>query len=192
MPVSFKKSVSFCAIICYHFIFFEKICQAGVFFVEIFCCFVWRYLWVFMSKISRLLFGILIFIFIPACTHIGGGVPEEFVVESPECTLLAVGDINLGRKAGKTILGGDIDFAFEKVSDIICGADIAFANLESTISDQNGVTRRVWTRPFAKNRLLSSNASPNPTRQQIASDIAARARVWSMMVETSAEKTSRE
>ena len=98
-----------------------------------------------MIERAKLIPVILILIFIPACTHIGGGVPDELIVEPPECTLLAVGDINLGRKAGKTILDGDIDFAFEKVSDIISWADIAFANLESTISDQNGVTRRgVW------------------------------------------------
>jgi len=56
-------------------------------------------------------------------------------------TLLAVGDINLGRKAGQIILDGDIDYAFEFVSDIIAGADITFGNLESTISDQDGETR---------------------------------------------------
>ena len=33
---------------------------------------------------------------------------------SPEITLLAVGDINLGRKAGRIILGGNVDYAFEK------------------------------------------------------------------------------
>ncbi len=98
-----------------------------------------------MGKIARFFPVILILVFIPACTHIGGGVPSEFAAEPPECTLLAVGDINLGRKAGKIILDGDVDFAFEKVRDIISGADIAFANLESTISDQNGVTKRgVW------------------------------------------------
>jgi poly-gamma-glutamate synthesis protein (capsule biosynthesis protein) len=76
-----------------------------------------------------------------------GGSPAEVPPEPPsfEVTLLAVGDINLGRKAGKIILDGDIDYAFSETKDIIAGADIAFANLESTISDQGGVTRRgVW------------------------------------------------
>ena len=61
--------------------------------------------------------------------------------EEVRVTLLAVGDINLGRKAGQIILDGDIDYAFEFVTDIISGADIAFGNLESTISEQDGETR---------------------------------------------------
>ena len=62
-------------------------------------------------------------------------------IPHPEITLIAVGDINLGRKAGRIILGGDVDYAFEKTKDIIESADIAFANLESTISEQNGITQ---------------------------------------------------
>jgi poly-gamma-glutamate capsule biosynthesis protein CapA/YwtB (metallophosphatase superfamily) len=66
-------------------------------------------------------------------------------ISPPEVTLVAVGDINLGRKAGRIILAGDVDYAFEKTRDIISSADIAFGNLESTISDQNGITQNgVW------------------------------------------------
>jgi len=66
-------------------------------------------------------------------------------IAPPEITLVAVGDINLGRKAGRIILSGDVDYAFAKTRDIISAADIAFGNLESTISEQNGVTQNgVW------------------------------------------------
>ncbi len=66
-------------------------------------------------------------------------------IAPPEVTLVAVGDINLGRKAGRIILSGDVDYAFAKTTDIISAADIAFGNLESTISEQNGITQNgVW------------------------------------------------
>jgi poly-gamma-glutamate synthesis protein (capsule biosynthesis protein) len=66
-------------------------------------------------------------------------------ISPPEISMIAVGDINLGRKAGKIILSGDVDYAFAKTRDIISAADIAFGNLESTISEQNGVTQNgVW------------------------------------------------
>jgi poly-gamma-glutamate capsule biosynthesis protein CapA/YwtB (metallophosphatase superfamily) len=66
-------------------------------------------------------------------------------IEPPEISLVAVGDINLGRKAGRIILSGDVDYAFKKTADIISAADIAFGNLESTISEQNGITQNgVW------------------------------------------------
>jgi poly-gamma-glutamate capsule biosynthesis protein CapA/YwtB (metallophosphatase superfamily) len=68
-------------------------------------------------------------------------VQGQLETPSPEITLLAVGDVNLGRKAGRIILAGDVDYAFEKTADIIGSADIAFANLESTISEQNGTTQ---------------------------------------------------
>jgi poly-gamma-glutamate capsule biosynthesis protein CapA/YwtB (metallophosphatase superfamily) len=66
-------------------------------------------------------------------------------IAAPEITLVAVGDINLGRKAGRIILSGDTDYAFAKTRDIISAADVAFGNLESTISEQNGITQNgVW------------------------------------------------
>ncbi len=111
-----------------------------------------------------LLFGtifLLIAVFVPGCVPLREvGVPEEVFEEEREFTLLAVGDINLGRKAGKIILGGKTDYAFEKTRDIISGADIAFANLESTISDQGGETKRgVWrftAPPDAANSLKNA------------------------------------
>jgi poly-gamma-glutamate capsule biosynthesis protein CapA/YwtB (metallophosphatase superfamily) len=58
----------------------------------------------------------------------------------PDVTVLAVGDLNLGRALGKRILSGRKNVTFAKVRDEVSRADIAFANLESQISDQKGVT----------------------------------------------------
>ena len=57
-----------------------------------------------------------------------------------DLTIVAVGDVNLGRQIGKRILAGAKDYPFALVRDEIASADIAFANLESQISDQRGVT----------------------------------------------------
>lgn len=85
---------------------------------------------------------VIILITLSGCAPIREiSIPEVAIEDEREITLLAVGDVNLGRKAGKIILGGKIDYAFEKTRHIISGADIAFANLESTISDQGGVTK---------------------------------------------------
>ena len=97
---------------------------------------------------KRIAIILLVLMAVPVCTPLMferrremGTIPEEEV----EVTLLAVGDINLGRKAGKIILDGDTDYSFELTREILAGADIAFGNLESTISDQGGETRRgVW------------------------------------------------
>lgn len=99
--------------------------------------------------IEIILFFLLV-VFPAGCTITEGRVKTidemetaPVIVEdiSDEFTLLCVGDINLGRKAGKTILNGEIDYAFEKTRHIILAADIAFCNLESVISDQGGETR---------------------------------------------------
>ncbi len=58
----------------------------------------------------------------------------------PDLTIVAVGDLNLGRSLGKMIISGRKNFTFAKVRDVVAGADIAFANLESQISEQKGVT----------------------------------------------------
>lgn len=67
---------------------------------------------------------------------------ETPVARTPrrEITIVAVGDVNLGRQLGRRILAGGKNYPFAAVRDEIAAADIAFANLESQISDQNGVT----------------------------------------------------
>jgi len=55
--------------------------------------------------------------------------------------LLAVGDINLGRSVGQSILKGDTLYPFVAVVDTFKHYDIVFANLECTLSNQNGETQ---------------------------------------------------
>jgi poly-gamma-glutamate capsule biosynthesis protein CapA/YwtB (metallophosphatase superfamily) len=64
-------------------------------------------------------------------------------VHSPavqEVRLIALGDINLGRRLGKMLLSGDTLMPFQKVAESLKTYDIVFANLESNISDQHGRT----------------------------------------------------
>lgn len=55
--------------------------------------------------------------------------------------LIAVGDVNLGRQVGQEILRGDTLFPFSFVRDTFATYDIVFANLECTLSDQEGETQ---------------------------------------------------
>ncbi|HMK39562.1 MAG TPA: CapA family protein [Bacteroidota bacterium] len=54
--------------------------------------------------------------------------------------MLALGDINLGRRVGQVLLKGDTLYPFARVADTLLKYDIVFANLESNISDQKGRT----------------------------------------------------
>lgn len=55
--------------------------------------------------------------------------------------LLAVGDINLGRKVGQEILKGDDNYAFEYLNERLSQYDITFGNLESQLVDLGGETQ---------------------------------------------------
>jgi poly-gamma-glutamate capsule biosynthesis protein CapA/YwtB (metallophosphatase superfamily) len=57
-----------------------------------------------------------------------------------EVRLIALGDVNLGRSVGKMLLRGDTLLPFKKLADTLFSYDVAFANLESPLSDQNGET----------------------------------------------------
>jgi poly-gamma-glutamate capsule biosynthesis protein CapA/YwtB (metallophosphatase superfamily) len=57
---------------------------------------------------------------------------------SREASLLAFGDVNLGRSLGRKILNDAVHYPFEKFSGD--SADIYFVNLESTLSEQHGET----------------------------------------------------
>lgn len=70
----------------------------------------------------------------PTTGNLPTGAPRK------DLTILAVGDINLGRALGKRILSGQKDLPFRNVRAEISGADVAFANLESQISEQKGQT----------------------------------------------------
>lgn len=54
--------------------------------------------------------------------------------------LLAVGDINLGRKAGQILLRGDTLYPFAAVRDTFARFDLVFGNLECPVSEQGGET----------------------------------------------------
>jgi poly-gamma-glutamate synthesis protein (capsule biosynthesis protein) len=56
-------------------------------------------------------------------------------------SLLALGDVNLGRKVGQEILKGKMDYPFEKFGNVLKRAEIVFANLECPVTDQNGETQ---------------------------------------------------
>ena len=56
-------------------------------------------------------------------------------------SLLALGDVNLGRTVGQQILKGNTDYPFEKFGNVLARADEIFANLECPVTDQNGETQ---------------------------------------------------
>jgi len=70
----------------------------------------------------------------------------------PEITLLAVGDINLGRQCGQSLLKEGMHYPFGHLRAWIESFDLAFCNLESNISEQAGETvkpgnRLIFTAP---------------------------------------------
>ena len=56
-------------------------------------------------------------------------------------TLLAFGDVNLGRAVGQRLLEGDLDFPFVYVRDSLKKANAVFVNLESQLTDRGGETQ---------------------------------------------------
>jgi len=72
----------------------------------------------------------------PAETEIPTRAAPSFSV----IRLLALGDVNLGRRVGQVLLKGDTLYPFARVADTLLKYDIVFANLESNISDQKGRT----------------------------------------------------
>ena len=56
-------------------------------------------------------------------------------------SLLALGDVNLGRTVGQEILKGSTDFPFKKFGNVLARAEVVLANLECPVTDQNGETQ---------------------------------------------------
>jgi poly-gamma-glutamate capsule biosynthesis protein CapA/YwtB (metallophosphatase superfamily) len=56
-------------------------------------------------------------------------------------TLLAFGDVNLGRAVGQRLLKGELEFPFVHVRDSLRKAQVVIVNLESQLTDQGGVTQ---------------------------------------------------
>ena len=80
---------------------------------------------------------------------------------SRTATVLAFGDVNLGRMVGQKILRGEVDFPFRNIALDRDSGDIVFANLESQLSDQKGETQDpvhnlIFTGPPNGARALSN------------------------------------
>jgi poly-gamma-glutamate synthesis protein (capsule biosynthesis protein) len=62
--------------------------------------------------------------------------------DSIKClSLLALGDVNLGRTVGQKILKGETDYPFKEFYSVLDRAEVVFANLECPVTDQNGETQ---------------------------------------------------
>lgn len=66
---------------------------------------------------------------------------EQFLQQRKTITILAGGDVNMGRKTGQQILAGDIDYPFKNITTTLQDADITFVNLESQLADLGGETQ---------------------------------------------------
>jgi len=80
------------------------------------------------------LFGLLVFLVLFAPQKTKPLISSPLTFREP-LTILAVGDINLGRKSGEEIYKGNINFPFANIADFLQTADITFGNLESQLRD---------------------------------------------------------
>ncbi len=100
-----------------------------------------------MKGVNWILFLSLGVVFIGAgvwYSAIRPGLDENGVLptnRSSEITVLAGGDVNLGRQTGQKILGGEIDYPFANIADTLKLADVTFVNLESQLADLGGETQ---------------------------------------------------
>jgi poly-gamma-glutamate capsule biosynthesis protein CapA/YwtB (metallophosphatase superfamily) len=74
---------------------------------------------------------------VPSLPSIDHPAPER----AHSITMVALGDVNLGRQVGQEILGGDTLYPFKGIMDSLGRFDLVFANLESQLSDQHGETQ---------------------------------------------------
>jgi len=80
--------------------------------------------------------------FIVAHTH--KNIPTFSTLPTPSdkpITVLAGGDVNMGRQSGQKILAGDINYPFTHIADTLKSGDITFVNLESQLADLHGETQ---------------------------------------------------
>ncbi len=88
-----------------------------------------------------LLRSVVLLACIAICDGIGqaaaGGLPG---VDSSTVSMLCLGDVNLGRHLGRVMLRGDTLYPWHFLQDTLRDYDIVFANLESNLSDQHGLT----------------------------------------------------
>ncbi|MCC6396313.1 MAG: CapA family protein, partial [Bacteroidetes bacterium] len=65
---------------------------------------------------------------------------QDARADSFQVRMLAVGDMNLGRRLGRILLTGDTLAPFQFVRDSLRAYDVVFGNLECPVSEQGGVT----------------------------------------------------
>ncbi len=96
-----------------------------------------------MLALNRDILVILVFLCIigTGCRNTAGPSDAAHSDEKPTVTLAAVGDVLLARYVGKEIENHGPDYPFEHITGIISSADIAFFNLECTLSTR-GVPQR--------------------------------------------------
>jgi len=83
-----------------------------------------------------------------APAEVAAAEPEAQPTAGPHIVLAAGGDVNFGRECGQAILQ-DVGYdPFAGLSSAWTSADLRFINLESQLSDQNGVTQS------PRNRLI--------------------------------------
>jgi poly-gamma-glutamate capsule biosynthesis protein CapA/YwtB (metallophosphatase superfamily) len=107
--------------------------------------------------------------------------PEAESAPLPEIRLLAVGDVNLARQCGQSLLKEGAHYPFGHLRGWIESYDLAFCNLESNISEQNGETvkpgnRLIFTSPpIAAEALKLSGWDIVATANNHAADYGLRA-----------------
>ncbi|TSC91964.1 MAG: hypothetical protein CEN90_79 [Parcubacteria group bacterium Licking1014_17] len=75
----------------------------------------------------------------------GGNFPIAIKTPEPEKTLLILGDIMLGRHVEVLMDKNGEDYPFEKISGLLKGADLVFANLEGPIVNDHQRTPELST-----------------------------------------------
>lgn len=80
-------------------------------------------------------------------------LPVEVPEIQPEISVLAAGDIMLARKLDRLIAQKGMDYPFFNTGELLASADIAFANLESPLSDQGSKIdgKGIWFRGKPEN-----------------------------------------
>ncbi|GJQ20642.1 MAG: capsular polysaccharide biosynthesis protein [Bacteroidia bacterium] len=101
--------------------------------------------------------------------------------DSTGVTIMALGDVNLGRSVGQRLLKGDVAYPFLQIRPVLERHDIVFANLESQIANRGGETQhprdryRFCAPPQAAQALRLGGISVVSTSNNHAFDYGAEA-----------------
>ncbi len=91
-------------------------------------------------KASVLVALVACVVLIDASAAPGAAPGNEGMPDSARVRMLCLGDVNLGRHVGQVLLRGDTLYPWLHLRDTLRTYDIVFANLESNLSDQHGLT----------------------------------------------------